>query len=78
MQDYITRVIELVNQMRGLGHTNSEVMVVGKVLRSLGAKYNYIMMAIEESKSVGPIFLSVFDCNKVSSPDSQPYFHANP
>lgn len=44
-----SRVVEVVNQMRGLGDTVSEQMVVGKVLRSLGPKYNHVVATIELS-----------------------------
>lgn len=47
------RVVEHVNQMRGLGDT----MVVEKVLRSLGAKYNHIVTAIEESIDITKLTL---------------------
>lgn len=50
IQDYIFRVVELANQMQGLGDTISESMVVGRVMRSLGPKYNYVVVAIEEAK----------------------------
>lgn len=50
IQDYIFRVVELANQMQGLGDTISESMVVGRVMRSLGPKYNYVIVAIEEAK----------------------------
>ena len=53
--DYISSVVELVNQKRGLGDTISEGMVVGKVLRSLWAKYNLLVTAIEESKDISKL-----------------------
>ncbi|XP_022874188.1 uncharacterized protein LOC111393019 [Olea europaea var. sylvestris] len=52
MQFYLTRVSEIVNQIRSLGDTIEEKKVVQKVLRSLPAKYDYIVAAIEESKDL--------------------------
>ncbi|XP_039138844.1 uncharacterized protein LOC120276185 [Dioscorea cayenensis subsp. rotundata] len=52
VQNYITRVIDLGNQMKSLGDTISEAMVVGKLLRSLGPKFNHVVIAIEESKDL--------------------------
>lgn len=52
MHDYITRVIELVNQMRALGTTIPEAMAVGKLLRSLRHRFNHVITAIKESKDL--------------------------
>ncbi|XP_039137235.1 uncharacterized protein LOC120274764 [Dioscorea cayenensis subsp. rotundata] len=52
IQAYIARVTDLVNQMKGLGDQISESLVVGKVLRSLGPKYNFIVAAIGEAKDL--------------------------
>lgn len=52
VQDYVTRFNELVNQMTALGETILEAMVVGKVLRSMGTKYNHVVTAIEESRDI--------------------------
>ncbi|XP_039128901.1 uncharacterized protein LOC120265039 [Dioscorea cayenensis subsp. rotundata] len=52
IQNYIARVLELSNQMKGLGDTIPEAMVVGKLLRSLGSKFNHVVTAIEESKDL--------------------------
>lgn len=52
MQIYLTRVAEIVNQIRSLGDIIEERKVVQKVLRSLPSKYDYIVVAIEESKDL--------------------------
>ncbi|XP_039123419.1 uncharacterized protein LOC120260043 [Dioscorea cayenensis subsp. rotundata] len=52
VQNYITRVVDLGNQMKSLGDTISEAMVVGKLLRSLGPKFNHVVTATEESKDL--------------------------
>lgn len=44
--------MELVNQMRCHGDILSKVMVVSKVLVSLGPKYNHVDAAMEESKNL--------------------------
>lgn len=49
---YISRVNDLVNQMRALGDKMSDPLAVGKVLRSLGPKYNFVVPAIGESKDL--------------------------
>lgn len=47
--------------MRALGDTISEAMVVGKVLRSLGAKYNHAVMTIEDSRGITTLTLDEFN-----------------
>lgn len=46
VQDYITQVGEVLNQMKVLGDTISKAMMVRKVLKSMGAKYNHIVTGI--------------------------------
>lgn len=43
--------------MNSLGDTISEVMIVGKVLRSVGATYNHVVTTIEESKDITSLTL---------------------
>lgn len=50
VHDYITRVMELVTQIRALGDTIPETMAMEKLLRSLGPRFNHVITAIEESK----------------------------
>jgi len=52
VQAYIARVTHLCNQMRSLGDQMPESLVVGKVLRSLGPKYNFVVAAIGEAKDL--------------------------
>ncbi|XP_039137422.1 uncharacterized protein LOC120274950 [Dioscorea cayenensis subsp. rotundata] len=52
VQFYISRVNDLANQMRGLGDTMPEQLAVGKILRSLGPKYNHLVAAIGEAKDL--------------------------
>lgn len=53
----MTHVGVLVNQMKVLDDTILEAMVVGKVLRSMGAKYNHVVTAIEESRNITKLTL---------------------
>ncbi|XP_039115117.1 uncharacterized protein LOC120250373 [Dioscorea cayenensis subsp. rotundata] len=55
--DYVTHVGELVNQMRVFSDIVSEAMMVGKVLRSMGARYNHIVIVIEDSRDITKLTL---------------------
>ncbi|KAG6403222.1 hypothetical protein SASPL_135439 [Salvia splendens] len=50
VQNYLSRVTEIVSQMGSYGETISNEQVVGKVLRSLNESFDYLVPAIEESK----------------------------
>lgn len=52
-------VEELVNQTKVLGDTVSKPMVAGKVLRSMGAKYNHVGTTIEESRVITKLILDI-------------------
>lgn len=57
IQDYISHVLTIVNQIRAFGHKLSEPEVVSKVLRSLAPKFDFIAMAIEELKEIAKLTL---------------------
>ncbi|XP_044507200.1 uncharacterized protein LOC123226734 [Mangifera indica] len=50
--DYFTRVLAVVNQMKQLNEKMEDTRVVEKILRSLNAKFTYVVVAIEESKDI--------------------------
>jgi hypothetical protein len=52
INDYITRITRLVNQIKSCGETILEQNVVSKVLRSLTSRFDNIVVAIEESKDL--------------------------
>lgn len=52
IQDYCSRVVSIVNQIRGLGYKLSAEEVVAKVFRSLHPKFDFVAVAIEEMKDI--------------------------
>ncbi|XP_027335113.1 uncharacterized protein LOC113849412 [Abrus precatorius] len=52
VNDYISRVMILANDMRGAGKTMDDGHIVEKILCTLSDKYNYIICSIKESKDI--------------------------
>lgn len=52
MHDYISNMINVVNQIRKLGDNLNEQKVIERLIRSLPKKYDHIVAAIEESKDL--------------------------
>lgn len=57
MNDYFSRVMEIVNQIRIYGDSISDEKIVQKVLISLPSKYDASIAAIEESKDLSTLSL---------------------
>ncbi|XP_039140523.1 uncharacterized protein LOC120277740 [Dioscorea cayenensis subsp. rotundata] len=57
VQAYISRVITITNQIKALGHKLKEPEVVSKVLQSLAPKFDWVAVAIEESKEIAKLTL---------------------
>lgn len=52
LNEFVTSVVDLVNQIRGFGDVIEEVRVVKKILRSLPQKFDHVVTAIEEGRDV--------------------------
>jgi hypothetical protein len=52
VNEYFARTLAIANRMTAHGETMAQVTVVEKVLRSMPAKFNYVVCSIEESNDV--------------------------
>lgn len=52
INDYFSKLIVLVNQMKTYGEAITDHQVVEKVMRSLTSRFDFIIVAIQESKDL--------------------------
>lgn len=57
IQGYITRVLAIVNQIRGMGTDLANKEVVSKVMRSLSSRFDHVVTSIEEAGDISKLFL---------------------
>ncbi|KAA8550309.1 hypothetical protein F0562_001993 [Nyssa sinensis] len=50
VSDYFSRTMAIANKMRIHGDKMADVTIIEKILRSMTAKFNYVVCSIEESK----------------------------
>ncbi|XP_017420405.1 uncharacterized protein LOC108330431 [Vigna angularis] len=52
VREYFDQVIVITNQMKGCREIISDLMIIEKIMRSLPQKFDYIVVAIEESREL--------------------------
>lgn len=57
VSEYLSRVELLMNQMKSCGESTNDLQNIQKVLRSLTAKFDYIVVLIKESKNLAEMKL---------------------
>ena len=57
VSDYHMRIMVIINQMRRNGEALSEARITEKILKSLDPKFDYVVVAIEESKEVDKLMV---------------------
>ena len=57
VSDYLSRIVVLTNKMKACGEAINDLQKIEKVLRSLTANFDYIVVSIEESKNLSEMKL---------------------
>jgi len=52
ISEYISKLINLVNQMKACSETITDQQIVEKIMRTLSSRFDFIVVAIQESKDV--------------------------
>ncbi|XP_014493123.1 uncharacterized protein LOC106755474 [Vigna radiata var. radiata] len=52
VREYFDKVVAITNQMKGCGEIVTDLMVIEKIMRSLPQKFDYIVVAIKESREL--------------------------
>ncbi|XP_057432315.1 uncharacterized protein LOC130725076 [Lotus japonicus] len=52
ISDYFSRILSLINLMKGCGESMTDLQDVEKVLRTLTSRFDHVVVAIEESKDL--------------------------
>ncbi|XP_045802516.1 uncharacterized protein LOC123896127 [Trifolium pratense] len=60
--DYFNKITNITNQMRSCGDTCDNQTIVGKVMRTLSPKFDYITVAIMETKDLSTLTLDELQC----------------
>lgn len=57
---YVSKMQNLVHLMKGCGQVLTDKMIVEKVMRTLTSHFDHVIMAIQESNSLGTLKLEWF------------------
>ncbi|MCH79926.1 retrovirus-related Pol polyprotein from transposon TNT 1-94 [Trifolium medium] len=60
--DYFNKITNITNQMKSCGDTCDNQAIVGKVMRTLSPKFDYITVAIMETKDLTTLTLDELQC----------------
>ncbi|CAJ2665360.1 unnamed protein product [Trifolium pratense] len=60
--DYFNKITNITNQMKSCGDTCDNQTIVGKVMRTLSPKFDYITVAIMETKDLSTLTLDELQC----------------
>ncbi|GAU36545.1 hypothetical protein TSUD_277510 [Trifolium subterraneum] len=63
VNDYFARTLAIANKMTSYGERVEQVTVVEKVLRSMSAKFNYVVCSIEQSNDVTTLSIDELQSN---------------